>query len=171
MSAILAQQLSAMSQPAAIASPPAAGAALSSAVRCAPDSAVAGSIGLTGASAAGALLGGIIGDRIGRNRIIWFSILGALPFSLALQRTGGVELAADAVTALAGEAAPHVILGLLFVITAMLGLFISNTATAVLMAPVALAMERELLACLSVEERTQLSGLLARLRDAADQSI
>ena len=37
-----------------------------------------------GASAAGALMGGIIGDRIGRNRIIWFSILGALPFSLAL---------------------------------------------------------------------------------------
>jgi FSR family fosmidomycin resistance protein-like MFS transporter len=37
-----------------------------------------------GASAAGALMGGIVGDRIGRNRIIWFSILGALPFSLAL---------------------------------------------------------------------------------------
>jgi MFS transporter, FSR family, fosmidomycin resistance protein len=36
------------------------------------------------ASAAGALLGGMLGDRIGRQRIIWFSILGALPFSLAL---------------------------------------------------------------------------------------
>ena len=71
-------------------------------------------------------------------------IVGMLPFSLALQRTGGVELAADAVTALAGEAAPHVILGLLFLITAMLGLFISNTATAVLMAPVAIAVAQEL---------------------------
>lgn len=39
---------------------------------------------LLGASALGALAGGILGDRIGRNRIIWFSILGALPFSLAL---------------------------------------------------------------------------------------
>ncbi len=37
-----------------------------------------------GSSAAGALVGGILGDRIGRNRIIWFSILGALPFTLAL---------------------------------------------------------------------------------------
>lgn len=37
-----------------------------------------------GAAAAGALMGGIIGDRVGRNRIIWFSILGALPFTLAL---------------------------------------------------------------------------------------
>jgi FSR family fosmidomycin resistance protein-like MFS transporter len=35
-------------------------------------------------SAAGALGGGIVGDRIGRNAIIWFSILGALPFTLML---------------------------------------------------------------------------------------
>ena len=35
-------------------------------------------------SAAGALGGGMLGDRIGRNKIIWFSILGALPFTLIL---------------------------------------------------------------------------------------
>ena len=35
-------------------------------------------------SAAGALAGGIVGDRIGRRPIIWFSILGALPFTLIL---------------------------------------------------------------------------------------
>lgn len=35
-------------------------------------------------SAVGALVGGILGDRIGRNRILWFSILGALPFTLIL---------------------------------------------------------------------------------------
>ncbi|GGH12855.1 MFS transporter [Alsobacter metallidurans] len=35
-------------------------------------------------AAVGALAGGIIGDRIGRHRVIWFSILGALPFALAL---------------------------------------------------------------------------------------
>ena len=71
-------------------------------------------------------------------------IVGMLPFSLALQRTGGVDLAADTVTAIAGEASPRVLLGLLFLITAALGLFISNTATAVLMAPVALAVAKEL---------------------------
>ena len=59
-------------------------------------------------------------------------IVGMLPFSLALQRTGGVDLAADALMALAGGAGAHVILGSLFLITATLGLFISNTATAVL---------------------------------------
>ncbi|WP_160121253.1 MFS transporter [Rhodovarius lipocyclicus] len=36
------------------------------------------------ASAAGALLGGIIGDRIGRYRVIWFSVLGPLPLTLLL---------------------------------------------------------------------------------------
>ncbi|MBB5691628.1 SLC13 family permease [Roseomonas alkaliterrae] len=80
------------------------------------------------------------------NAISWKSlvlIVGMLPFSLALQRTGGVELAADAVVALAGSASPRVLLGVIFVITAMLGLFISNTATAVLMAPVALAIAKE----------------------------
>ena len=37
-----------------------------------------------GATAFGTLVGGPIGDRIGRRRIIWFSILGALPFTLLL---------------------------------------------------------------------------------------
>ncbi len=39
-------------------------------------------------AAAGALGGGILGDRIGRNRILWFSILGALPFTLMLPFAG-----------------------------------------------------------------------------------
>ena len=37
-----------------------------------------------GATALGTLVGGPLGDRIGRRRIIWFSILGALPFTLML---------------------------------------------------------------------------------------
>ncbi len=71
-------------------------------------------------------------------------IVGMLPFSIALQKTGGVELAADGLTALTAGAGPYGVLGALFAITALLGLFISNTATAVLMAPVALAMANDL---------------------------
>jgi FSR family fosmidomycin resistance protein-like MFS transporter len=37
-----------------------------------------------GASAAGTLLGGHIGDRVGRKTVIWVSILGVAPFTLAL---------------------------------------------------------------------------------------
>ena len=36
------------------------------------------------AVAAGTVLGGPIGDKIGRKRVIWFSILGVAPFTLAL---------------------------------------------------------------------------------------
>jgi di/tricarboxylate transporter len=71
-------------------------------------------------------------------------IVGMLPFSLALQRTGGVDLAADALMSVVGGASTYVVLGSVFLITAMLGLFISNTATAVLMAPVALAIANDL---------------------------
>ncbi|HUL31261.1 MAG TPA: MFS transporter [Thermodesulfobacteriota bacterium] len=37
-----------------------------------------------GAVAAGTLVGGPVGDRIGRKRVIWVSILGVLPFTLLL---------------------------------------------------------------------------------------
>jgi MFS transporter, FSR family, fosmidomycin resistance protein len=41
-----------------------------------------------GAVAAGTIIGGPVGDRIGRKRVIWVSILGVLPFSLALPYVG-----------------------------------------------------------------------------------
>jgi di/tricarboxylate transporter len=71
-------------------------------------------------------------------------IVGMLPFSLALQRTGGVDLAADGLMAAIGGAGTYVVLASIFLITATLGLFISNTATAVLMAPVALAIAKDM---------------------------
>jgi FSR family fosmidomycin resistance protein-like MFS transporter len=40
------------------------------------------------AVAVGTALGGPLGDRLGRKRIIWFSILGALPFTLVLPHVG-----------------------------------------------------------------------------------
>lgn len=55
-----------------------------------------------------------------------------------------MELAADALIAVTGGAGTHLVLGSLFLITAGLGLFISNTATAVLMAPVALAIAKDM---------------------------
>jgi FSR family fosmidomycin resistance protein-like MFS transporter len=42
---------------------------------------------------AGSLIGGHLGDRIGRRNIIWFSILGAVPFTLLLPHVGLVATA------------------------------------------------------------------------------
>jgi FSR family fosmidomycin resistance protein-like MFS transporter len=41
-----------------------------------------------GSVAAGTLIGGPVGDRIGRKAVIWVSILGVLPFTLALPHVG-----------------------------------------------------------------------------------
>ena len=49
-----------------------------------PSSAQTALFVLLGAVAVGTFAGGPIGDRIGRKTVIWFSILGTLPFSLAL---------------------------------------------------------------------------------------
>ena len=66
-------------------------------------------------------------------------IVGMLPFALALQKTGGIDLAVNGLLQLLGDAGPRALIAALFVLTAVIGLFISNTATAVLMAPVAIA--------------------------------
>ncbi len=41
-----------------------------------------------GATVLGTLAGGAVGDRVGRLPVMWFSILGALPFTLALPHAG-----------------------------------------------------------------------------------
>ncbi|MDX3773059.1 SLC13 family permease [Chromatiaceae bacterium AAb-1] len=71
-------------------------------------------------------------------------IIGMLPFALALQKTGGIDLVVHGLVSGLGNAGSYVLLGSLFIITAVIGLFISNTATAVLMAPVAVAMAQAL---------------------------
>jgi di/tricarboxylate transporter len=71
-------------------------------------------------------------------------IVGMLPFALALDRAGGVYLAAEFLVTLVGDAGPYAILALLFTITVLFVLFVGNTATAVLMIPIALEVAQEL---------------------------
>lgn len=66
-------------------------------------------------------------------------IVGMMPFALALQKTGGVDLVVKGLMEVGGGQGPYLMLICLFVMCATIGLFISNTATAVLMAPIALA--------------------------------
>ncbi len=71
-------------------------------------------------------------------------IVGMMPFSLALQRTGGVSMIVDLMLHLVGGMGKHWILISLFILTAVVGLFISNTATAILIAPIAITMAHQL---------------------------
>ncbi|QJD17246.1 MFS transporter [Paracoccus sanguinis] len=61
-------------------------------------------------SAAGVMLGGIVGDRVGTLKVIWFSILGVLPFTLLL---------------------PHVGLAATGALTVLIGLIIASAAPAI----------------------------------------
>jgi MFS transporter, FSR family, fosmidomycin resistance protein len=63
------------------------------------------------ANAVGAFLGGPLGDRFGRKIVIWFSILGALPFTLAL---------------------PYAGLAMSAVLTVFIGLIISSTTSSII---------------------------------------
>jgi FSR family fosmidomycin resistance protein-like MFS transporter len=63
------------------------------------------------ANAVGAFFGGPLGDRFGRKIVIWFSIVGALPFTLAL---------------------PYVGLGMSAVLTVFIGLIISSTTSSII---------------------------------------
>ena len=65
-------------------------------------------------------------------------ISGMLPLATALENTGVTAVMATGLTRSLADFGPYAMLGVLFVITAAVGLFVSNTATAVLMTPVAI---------------------------------
>ena len=65
-------------------------------------------------------------------------IAGMLPLANALELTGGSALIVEQLLHLVGEANPRVMMAALFLLTAALGLVLSNTASAVLVAPIAI---------------------------------
>ena len=67
-----------------------------------------------------------------------FLIAGMLPLADALNKTGGTQLIVDALLSAMGDASPYMMLSVVFFLTAALGLVLSNTASAVLVAPIAI---------------------------------
>lgn len=73
--------------------------------------------------------------------IHWSSLVliaGMLPLADALNKTGGTQLIVDALLSAMGDASPYMMLSVIFFLTAALGLVLSNTASAVLVAPIAI---------------------------------
>ena len=68
-----------------------------------------------------------------------FLIAGMLPIANALQKTGGVDLIVGWLMQQFGGFGPMVMMGALFIATAVLGGLLSSSPTAVLMAPVAIS--------------------------------
>jgi len=71
-------------------------------------------------------------------------IAGMLPLANALEVTGGAGLIVTALTSAFRDLGPHAILAGLFLLTSLFSQFISNTATTVLIAPIALSLAVDL---------------------------
>ncbi|WP_420024446.1 SLC13 family permease (plasmid) [Cereibacter azotoformans] len=96
---------------------------------------------IAGVLAAGAvLLSGIQSvDQVYR-AINWTTIIlmGAMmPLSTAMQQTGAADLLATGLVDMIGDAGPHLLLAGLFVLSGVMGQIISNTATALIVIPIA----------------------------------
>ncbi len=67
-------------------------------------------------------------------------VIGALiPLSTAIQTSGAAEQIATPIVDVVGSHSPYLLLSLLFVLTALLGQFISNVATVLVVIPIAVA--------------------------------
>jgi di/tricarboxylate transporter len=65
-------------------------------------------------------------------------IAGMLPLATALTKTGATDLMAKELIATLGSLGPIAMLAVVFLVTALVGLFVSNSATAVLISPIAI---------------------------------
>jgi di/tricarboxylate transporter len=63
-------------------------------------------------------------------------IAAMLPFASALEKTGGITLIVENVMSVFGGNSPYFLITGLFIITVVFGSFLSNTATAVIFAPI-----------------------------------
>ncbi len=73
--------------------------------------------------------------------INWQSVVliaGMLPMATALEKTGALDLVVDGMVGSLGDLGPMALMAGLFLLTSLFSQFISNTATAILVAPVAL---------------------------------
>jgi di/tricarboxylate transporter len=105
-------------------------------------SAVAGLV----AAVAMVLVGVLTVDQAYRS-VNWTTVIlvGAMtPLSAAMAETGAAQLLADKLVGIVGEAGPYALLAGLFILTAVLGQLISNTATALIIIPIAVAAALEL---------------------------
>jgi di/tricarboxylate transporter len=91
--------------------------------------------------AAGALvLSGVVTIKQAYRAISWTTVIlvaGMIPVSTAVQQSGAAEDIANVLVDVVGDAGPYALLLGLFVITATFGQLISNTATALIMIPIA----------------------------------
>jgi di/tricarboxylate transporter len=98
-----------------------------------------------GAAVAMVLLG-VVGSAQAYRAVNWQTVIligGLIPLSVAIRTSGAADLIADKLLAVVGDGHPLLVLLAVFLLTAALGQFISNTATVLIVLPVAVAAAAE----------------------------
>ena len=103
---------------------------------------------VAGLLAAGAfLLFGILNVEQVYRSVNWTTVIlvaAMMPLSVAIQETGAAQLLAEGLVNWVGDSEPRVLLAGLFVLTAVLGQVISNTATALIIIPIAVVAAKQM---------------------------
>lgn len=103
---------------------------------------------VAGLTAAGIILiSGVLSvDQVYRS-ISWTTVIlvaALTPLSTAMQVTGAAELLADGLVAAVGDSGPYALLAGLFVLSAILGQVISNTATSLIIIPISVVAAQQM---------------------------
>ncbi|HTN99911.1 MAG TPA: SLC13 family permease [Microthrixaceae bacterium] len=103
---------------------------------------------VAGLLAAGALvLTKVVSIDQAYRSISWTTVIlvaGMIPLSLAMQQSGAAQKIADLLVSIVGDAGPYALVIGLFILVAILGQLISNTATALVVIPIAISSAAEL---------------------------
>jgi di/tricarboxylate transporter len=103
---------------------------------------------IAGLTAAGVILiAGVLSVEQVYRSINWTTVIlvGAMmPLSTAMQETGAARLLAEGLVNMVGDAGPRVLLAGLFVLTAVMGQVISNTATALIVIPISVVTAQQM---------------------------
>lgn len=100
--------------------------------------------GLVGATAM--VMTGVVGVPQAYRAVSWQTVVlvgGLIPLSVAIASSGAADLVAGWLVGIVGDGSPQVVLAAIFVLTVLLGQVVSNTATVLIVAPIAVAMGNE----------------------------
>ncbi|MEZ4883935.1 MAG: SLC13 family permease [Chitinophagales bacterium] len=75
---------------------------------------------------------------------VFFLLAGVIPLGIAMDNTGASQLIASTFVEVLGEVSPRILVSILFIFTALLSGVISNNATAILIAPIAVSIATSL---------------------------
>jgi di/tricarboxylate transporter len=97
-------------------------------------------------AAAGMVVLRVVGVQEAYRAVSWQTVVligGLIPLSIAISDSGAADLVAERIVDIVGDSGPYALMLAIFVLTAVLGQIVSNTATVLIVVPIALSAAAE----------------------------